>query len=167
MIGAQTELGIVSGITELVQLLMRRPRRVQFAALCYRLADGQTTPEILLLTSRGTGRWVIPKGWPMGSKPAHEVAKQEALEEAGVLGDVESAPAGMYQYEKDIADGFALPCQVQVHALRVTSTVDDFKEKGQRRLEWVLPEIAERRVHEPQLKRLIHRFAERFGRAAA
>lgn len=150
-----------------MQLLMRRPRRFQFAALCYRMAEGQKAPEILLLTSRGTGRWVIPKGWPMGARPGHEVARQEALEEAGVVGDVESAPAGVYTYEKDVADGFAVPCEVQVHALKVTATVEDFKEKGQRRLDWVSPEIAERRVREPQLKRIIHRFAERFGPAAA
>jgi len=91
-------LSILSGITESVQLLVRRPRRFQFAALCYRLGKDQKEPEILLLTSRGTGRWVIPKGWPMGSKPGHEVAKQEALEEAGVVGDVESISIGIYQY---------------------------------------------------------------------
>jgi 8-oxo-dGTP pyrophosphatase MutT (NUDIX family) len=160
-------LGIISGITDSVQLIMRRPRRFQFAALCYRLVEGQTAPEILLLTSRGTGRWVIPKGWPMGGKPGHEVARQEALEEAGVLGDVESAPAGVYKYEKDMSDGYAVPCQVQVHPLRVTSTIEDFKEKGQRRLDWVSPEVAERRVREPQLKRIIHHFAARFDRATA
>jgi 8-oxo-dGTP pyrophosphatase MutT (NUDIX family) len=160
-------LGILSGITETVQLVMRRPRRFQFAALCYRLVEGQAAPEILLLTSRGTGRWVIPKGWPMGAKPGYEVARQEALEEAGVVGDVESAPAGVYNYEKDISDGFTVPCAVQVHALKVTSIVDDFKEKGQRKLDWVPPDVAEKRVREPQLKRIIHQFAERFGPAAA
>jgi 8-oxo-dGTP pyrophosphatase MutT (NUDIX family) len=159
-------LGILSGITETVQLVMRRPRRFQFAALCYRLVDGQQVPEILLLTSRGTGRWVIPKGWPMGAKPGHEVARQEALEEAGVVGDVESTPAGTYKYEKDMSDGYAVPCAVQVHALKVTSTVEDFKEKGQRKLDWVSPAVAEKRVREPQLKRIIHQFAERFPAAA-
>jgi 8-oxo-dGTP pyrophosphatase MutT (NUDIX family) len=160
-------LGILSGITESVQLVMRRPRRSQFAALCYRLVEGQAAPEILLLTSRGTGRWVIPKGWPMGSKPGHEVARQEALEEAGVVGVIEREPAGIYKYEKDMCDGYAVPCQVQVHALKVTSTVEDFKEKGQRKLDWVSAEVAERRVREPQLKRIIHHFAERFDPAAA
>ena len=103
----------------------------------------------------------------MGAKPGYEVARQEALEEAGVVGDVESTPAGVYRYEKDISDGFAVPCAVQVHALKVTSIVDDFKEKGQRKLDWVPPDVAEKRVREPQLKRIIHQFAERFGPAAA
>lgn len=129
--------------------------------------EGRGEPEILLLTSRGTGRWVIPKGWPMGSKPGHEVAAQEALEEAGVVGEVESISMGIYQYEKAMNTEFAVPCEVHVHALRVTATVDRFKEKGQRRIEWVSPDVAERRVREPQLKRLIRRFAQRFNPAAA
>jgi len=156
-------LGIISGIADTVHLLIRRPRRLQFAALCYRLPDDGGAPEILLLTSRGTGRWIIPKGWPMGTKPGHEVARIEALEEAGVVGDVESDAVGIYQYEKDTSDGFAVPCQVQVFALKVTESLDQFKEKGQRRIEWVSPVVAERRVREPQLKRLIRQFARRPG----
>lgn len=158
-------MGILSDITESVQLMLRRPRRCQFAALCYRVAEGK--PEILLLTSRGTGRWVIPKGWPMGSKPGHEVARQEALEEAGVLGEVETAAAGCYSYEKGMDGGYSVPCDVQVHVMRVTSSVETFKEKDQRSFDWVAPAIAEQRVQEPQLKRIIHRFADRFRQSAA
>ena len=146
---------------------MRRPRRGQFAALCYRVPEGQTTPEILVLTSRDTGRWVIPKGWPMGSKPGHEVAKQEAKEEAGVVGEAEQTPLGYFLYDKCISEDFSVPCQVQVYPLRVTSALDEFKEKGKRKIEWVSPAVAESRVREPQLKRLIRRFAERFDAAAA
>jgi len=167
MIGAQAELSILSGISESVRLLFRRPRRGQFAALCYRLPQGQITPEILVLTSRDTGRWVIPKGWPMGAKPGYEVAKQEAMEEAGVLGEAERESLGTFCYKKNISDDFAVACEVQVYALRVTSALDEFKEKGKRKIEWVPPAIAESRVREPQLKRLIHRFAERFDSAAA
>jgi 8-oxo-dGTP pyrophosphatase MutT (NUDIX family) len=155
-------LNILSGIAESVQLLFRRPRRGQFAALCYRLPDGQGTPEILVLTSRDTGRWVIPKGWPMGSKPGYDVAEQEALEEAGVVGEAELEPAGSYCYEKTISEGFAVPCQVQVYPVKVTAQLAEFKEKGKRKIEWVSPTVAESRVREPQLKRLIHKFAERF-----
>jgi len=160
-------LNIFYGITESVQLLFRRPRREQFAALCYRVPEGQSAPEILVLTSRDTGRWVIPKGWPMGAKPGHEVAKQEALEEAGVIGEAEHEPVGSFCYEKTMDQGFAVPCEVQVYSLRVTSHLESFKEKGKRRIEWVSPAVAEARVREPQLKRLIHRFAERFDSAAA
>lgn len=156
-----------SGIAESVQLLFRRPRRGQFAALCYRLPEGQSTPEILVLTSRDTGRWIIPKGWPMGRKPGHEVARQEAMEEAGVIGEAEAVPVGRFNYEKNISEDFSVPCEVQVYPLRVTSALDEFKEKGKRKIEWVSPAIAESRVGEPQLKRLIHKFADRFAKVAS
>ncbi len=160
-------MSILSGIAQSVKLILRRPRRSQFAALCYRVPHGQTMPQILVLTSRDTGRWVIPKGWPMGSKPGHEVARQEAKEEAGVVGEAERTPIGFFRYNKTISEDFSVPCQVQVHALKVTSMLDEFKEKGKRKIEWVSPAVAESRVREPQLKRLIHRFAERFDAAAA
>ncbi|MBL0370552.1 NUDIX hydrolase [Rhizobium sp. KVB221] len=156
-------MNIFTGISDSVQLMFRRPRRGQFAALCYRIAEATGEPEILVLTSRDTGRWVIPKGWPMGDKPGHEVAAQEALEEAGVIGQPENQPTGTYTYQKGLGDGVAVPCQVQVYALRVTSQVENFKEKGKRRIEWVSPAVAERRVHEPELKRLIHHFSQRFS----
>jgi len=159
-------LNILSNVAESMRLIFRRPRRGQFAALCYRLPEGGDLPEILVLTSRDTGRWVIPKGWPMGSKPGYEVAKQEAFEEAGVLGEAEAEPAGYYCYDKALDAGFTVPCQVEVYALKVTSEVTDFKEKGKRKIDWVSPATAESRVREPQLKRLIHRFAERFETVA-
>lgn len=130
------------------------------------MPDGRSEPEILVLTSRDTGRWVIPKGWPMGAKAGYEVAGQEALEEAGVVGEAERAPAGSYCYDKAFEEGFSVPCTVEVYVLKVTSQLEEFKEKGKRRIEWVSPAVAETRVREPQLKRLIHRFAERFAPVA-
>lgn len=153
----------MSGLAQSVQLMFRRPRRGQFAALCYRIAEGRKSPEILVLTSRDTGRWVIPKGWPMGDKPGYEVARQEAYEEAGVVGEAERQPAGYYSYDKCLEHGVKVPCRVQVHAIKVTGMLKEFKEMGKRKIEWVSPEDAERRVQEPELKQLIHRFSERFG----
>lgn len=151
---------MLSEISSTIQLMFRRPKRTQFAALCYRRSkDGGL--EILLLTSRDTGRWVIPKGWPMGSKPAHQVAATEALEEAGMKGIIEHDPLGTFSYGKAMPEGLVLPCEVQVHALEVTGAVKDFKEKGMRKLEWVAPAEAEARVAEPGLKRLIRDFAKR------
>jgi len=59
----------------------------------------------MLLTSRETGRWVIPKGWPIkGRKPA-EVARQEAYEEAGLIDRITGKSAiGSYHYEKRLAN---------------------------------------------------------------
>ena len=64
-----------------------RPERHQVAALCWRMGQGGAV-EILLVTSRDTGRWVIPKGWPMDGKSASAAAAREAWEEAGVKGTV-------------------------------------------------------------------------------
>ena len=146
--------------------MFRRPRREQFAALCYRISPNTQKPEILLLTSRDTGRWVIPKGWPMGNKPGHEVARQEAYEEAGVVGEPEPQPFGHFCYDKGMDHGVTIPCRVQVHVVKVTSMLKDFKEKGKRKIEWVNPVLAEQRVQEPELKQLIHRFSGRFDTVA-
>lgn len=155
-------MNLLGGIARAFTSFLRRPRRGQFAALCWRLPEGSAQPEILLLTSRDTGRWVIPKGWPMGIKPGFRVAEQEALEEAGVIGEVETAPLGHYHYDKAFDEGYAVPVEVEVYALKVTGFVDEFKEKDQRRLEWVMAEVAAQRVREPELQQIIRTFARHF-----
>jgi len=141
--------------------MFRRPKRTQYAALCYRKTKKKGQLEILLLTSRDTGRWVIPKGWPMGSKASFLVAETEAAEEAGVQGIVEHDPLGSFNYAKTMDAGMALPCEVQVHAMEVTGSFKDYKEKGMRKLEWVSPQEAASRVAEPELKKIILDFAKR------
>lgn len=154
-------MNVLSEISSTFQLMFRRPKRTQFAALCYRRTKKEGRLEILLLTSRDTGRWVIPKGWPMGSKAAHIVAETEAREEAGVKGIVEHEPLGCFGYAKTMDEGMVLPCEVQVHALEVTGSAKDFKEKGERKLDWVSPQVAAERVAEPGLKKIILAFAQR------
>lgn len=144
-----------------VKLMVRRPPRQQYGALCYRIENGE--PQVLLLTSRDTGRWVIPKGWPMAGRPSHEVAAQEAYEEAGARGETEIEPAGSFLYTKVLDNGLKIPCRVQVHALKVTQMLEDFPEKGSRRLEWVSFAEAAARVHEPGLKGLLTAFPARLA----
>ncbi|MEZ2129450.1 MULTISPECIES: NUDIX hydrolase [unclassified Sinorhizobium] len=141
-----------------VQLMFRRPPRQQYAALCYRVKKKTSEIELLLMTSRDTGRWVIPKGWPMSGKLAHEVAAREAFEEAGVRGVAEAELLGSYSYRKMLRDGLSVPCKVQVYPLEVLEMVKHFKEKGERTLEWVSCEEAAKRVNEPELKELILTF---------
>jgi 8-oxo-dGTP pyrophosphatase MutT (NUDIX family) len=76
---------------------------MQYAALPFRVgADGR--PQVLLLTSRETKRWVIPKGWPMHGKKPREVAAQEAFEEAGLVGTlIGKRPVGSFHYAKELA----------------------------------------------------------------
>ena len=155
------DVNLLHRIASDVHLMFRRPIRVQYAALCYRLRRKRGMVEILLITSRDTGRWVIPKGWPMTGRTAHEAAAREAWEEAGVKGRAGTEPIGHYMYRKGIAEGMKIDCKVQVYALEVDDLAKNFPEKGERRLEWVSPAEAEARVAEPGLKKLIRAFARR------
>jgi 8-oxo-dGTP pyrophosphatase MutT (NUDIX family) len=144
-----------------MQLMFRRPPRQQYAALCYRLKKKTGDVEMLLMTSRDTGRWVIPKGWPMAGKLSHEVAAQEAFEEAGVRGTIEAEPLGYFTYDKALKDGVKVVCKVQVYPLAVSELAKRFKEKGERKLEWVSCNEAVKRVREPELRDLILVFQSR------
>ncbi|MCI5073775.1 NUDIX hydrolase [Oricola sp.] len=137
--------------------LMARPPRVQYGALPWRIADG--TLEVLLLTSRGTGRWVIPKGWPHHSMSAAQSAAQEAFEEAGIKGRVTRDAIGTYRYDKLRDGGAAVECVVYVHALHVTRQLDDWPEKGQRDMQWFARATAAEHVQEPELRDLIVSYA--------
>ncbi|MCX8996273.1 NUDIX hydrolase [Rhizobiaceae bacterium BDR2-2] len=144
-----------------VRLMVQRPPRQQYGAICYRA--GEAGPQVLLLTSRDTGRWVIPKGWPMPGKPSHAVAAQEAYEEAGVRGEADPVPAGSFLYTKVLDNGLRIPCRVQVHALKVDHMVDDFPERDERRLEWFSFEEAAGRVRESGLRSILRDFPARLS----
>lgn len=140
----------------IVKPYFRRPRRVQFAALCTRRTGSQT--EVMLITSRDTGRWIIPKGWPIDGLTGPETARQEAWEEAGVRGaDVEVDPVGQYTYGKILKNGSIDPVLTTVFHLHVTELADDFPEAGQRIRDWVSPHEAAERVHEPELQELLRK----------
>jgi 8-oxo-dGTP pyrophosphatase MutT (NUDIX family) len=128
--------------------------RTQFAALPFRIGTtGQ--PEIMLLTSRDTGRWVIPKGWPIKGLKAREVAEREAYEEAGLVGSISSKrPVGIYHYEKQLGEG-GLLCEVRVFLFRVEQQLDDWPEKGQRETRWLDPAEAAALVDEGGLAEIV------------
>ncbi|MGY5801090.1 NUDIX hydrolase [Rhizobium hainanense] len=127
----------------------------QYAAICYRRMPECDDAEMLVVTSRESGRWVVPKGWPIKGKKPHEVAAIEAYEEAGVRGKVRKKPFGYFTYLKQLADGNRVPCIVELHLLEVDQTFQDFPERGQRRVEWVSFIEAANRVREPELKGLL------------
>lgn len=143
--------------------MLRRPPRQQYGALCYRRKKKTGEVEVLLLTSRDTGRWVIPKGWPMQGKKAHAVAAREAYEEAGVRGHALKQPFGYFHYEKKLRNGVTVTCLVQVHLLEVEELLRDFPERESRTLEWVSPEVAGERVNEPELKALFLAFSRKMA----
>jgi 8-oxo-dGTP pyrophosphatase MutT (NUDIX family) len=128
----------------------------QYAALCYRRQPSGDDIEVLLITSRDSGRWVIPKGWPMDRKLAHQVAEQEAWEEAGIKGKAKKKPFGYYTYLKSLDSGERVPSLVQVHLLNVTGVYAEFPEKGQRSIAWHPPYEAAALVREPELKSLLN-----------
>ena len=78
--------------------MLPRKSRQQVAAICYR--TNEAGKEVLLITSRDTGRWIVPKGWPINHKTPSESAAQEAWEEAGVVGRADSRPLGLFSYTK-------------------------------------------------------------------
>ncbi|MDR6820874.1 8-oxo-dGTP pyrophosphatase MutT (NUDIX family) [Neorhizobium sp. 2083] len=132
--------------------------RQQFDALCIRRQPATDAIEILVITSRDSGRWVIPKGWPMKGRKPHAAAAIEAWEEAGVRGDVRKKPVGRYTYLKELDNGDVAPCIVDVFEIAVTEIRENFKEHGQRQRHWVSPDEAARRVREVELKSILVAF---------
>ena len=135
-----------------------REPRTQYAALPWRKRDDGAT-EMLLITSRETRRWVIPKGWPMRGLKPHRAAEREAYEEAGLKGHIGKVAVGTYAYEKRLANGLAVPCEVSVFPLQVTSQRKRWPEMSQRDGRWFSPEEAADMVQEEDLQRLLRAFA--------
>lgn len=133
--------------------------RTQFAALCYRIRKDK--PEILLITSRGSGRWIIPKGWPMAGKTPGACALLEAWEEAGVQGKASDQCIGMFSYTKLTDPGEPLPCIGLVFPVKVKSLAKSFPEAGQRKRLWLRPKKAAARISEPELANLLRNFKPR------
>jgi 8-oxo-dGTP pyrophosphatase MutT (NUDIX family) len=135
------------------------PAHVQAAALPWRRAGGGV--EVLLVTSRGTGRWVLPKGWPEGSEHLSEAARREALEEAGVRGAVSPVEAGRYFYGKHLPSGMQKRCEVHVFPLEVAAVEEDWPEKGARERHWFPTTEAAQLVGEPDLAEMIAGFLQK------
>jgi uncharacterized protein len=130
----------------------------QYGVLPYRL-DEQKGLQILLVTSRDTGRWVIPRGNPMPRVQGHETARREAYEEAGIEGPLSEAPIGRFTYQKRRRSGDATIAEVTVYGLRVVRQHFDWPERNQRTVRWFEPRQAALAVDEPELKALVAAFS--------
>lgn len=126
--------------------------KAQVAALPVR--SGPAGCEVLLITSRETQRWIVPKGWPMKGRKDHESAAREALEEAGIKGKIHKHPIGAYTYQKRLVDRVE-PCRVMVYRLDVEKQRQTWPEREQRRRRWFKLEEAASRVSEPGLASMI------------
>lgn len=125
----------------------------QVGALPFRLRGGN--PEVLLITSRETARWVIPKGWRGKRRRPHAEAAREAFEEAGIVGCIARKPLGSYRYEKRLSDRASALCKVRVYPMRVEQLLADWPERSERRRCWMHPAEAAECVAEAGLKRLL------------
>lgn len=138
---------------------MRTPILEQVAALPYRLND-EGHVEVLLVTSRGSKRWLVPKGNREAGHAPHETAAREAFEEAGVIGEISDAPIGSFPWTKSGARGAERRIMVTVFALKVASRERTWPEKGQRRAVWFRARMTTEAALEPELQRLIEAFEE-------
>lgn len=137
--------------------MLRIPRFRQVAALPFQ--DAASQRRVLLITSLGTRRWIIPKGNIEPGLTAPESAEFEAFEEAGVVGRLAAASLGSYTYDK-IDDDEEILHHVKVYPLEVQQTLDTFPDSEKRERQWMAPEEAIEAVDEAGLKELIAKFAE-------
>ncbi len=131
--------------------------RIQYAALPFQRAEDGV--QILLITSRETRRWVLPKGWPMPGRTPAGAAQREAFEEAGLRGEMAKSAFGAYAYYKRLKTGVFVPVRVEVFPMRVREERKTWPEKKQRERRWFAPDAAAAAVAEPELRALILAFA--------
>jgi len=129
--------------------------------LAYRRVGGKPGApiEIMLVTSRQTRRWIIPKGNVDHGMAPHAAAAQEAEEEAGVLGDISHDPIGSFIYEKRIVGGLCITAKVMVFPLAVREVKDEWKESNWRRRQWFAIDDVANVIQEPGLCEIIGDFA--------
>jgi 8-oxo-dGTP pyrophosphatase MutT (NUDIX family) len=139
--------------------------REQYGAILIRRNDDGTV-GVLLITSRETHRWVIPKGWPMRKRKPSEVAVIEAYEEAGVRGHIIGRRRlGHYHYRKMLPSGAEANLKVLVYPMAVDEQLDDWPERPERRTRWFSPPEAAALVAESGLARMIKRVPRVLARA--
>lgn len=132
---------------------MSKASHFQCAALPYRRLGKAV--EVMLITSRDTGRWVIPKGWVSEGLKERESAAREAREEGGLIGRMGDQPIGRYRYVKRLPDGSSLRCSVDVFVLEVERQLTSWPERKERRTRWFMLQAAARAVDEPELAAMI------------
>lgn len=146
--------------TKQLPLAVKSPQkgdmRTQFAALCWRIRDEK--PQVLLITTRGSKNWIIPKGWPEHRMTPGNAALREAWEEAGVIGQASELCLGLFSYQKRMADKRFVPCVALVYPVKVTRLARDFPESGQRKRRWYSPKKAASLVDPPELKQILKTF---------
>lgn len=135
---------------------------LQTGALPWRLDKG-SKPEVLLVTGRRSGRWMIPKGWPMMGKSLADAAAREAFEEAGIRGAIDPQPLGSFRHVKRNFFG-SVEVEILVHPLAVERELPDWPERGQRDRQWFPLKQAAAQVESEELRTLIATLGKRLKR---
>jgi len=133
--------------------------RRQVGALPYKVVDDSGV-QVMLVTSRETKRWIIPKGWPMKDRKPHMAAKREAFEEAGVRGQIGKRPIGTFNYDKRLKSQATVSCKVEVFPLKVRKQAEVWPERGEREGRWFSPDEAAKIVKEAELREIIRKLPE-------
>lgn len=123
--------------------------------------DSKGRLRVLMVTSRETRRWVMPKGWLMDGKKPWRAAEIEALEEAGAVGYIATTPVGSYHYEKRLGRGKRVVCRVEVYPMVVGKLKRRWKERKQRTRHWFSPVKAAKLVEEKELSALLNRLGKK------
>jgi 8-oxo-dGTP pyrophosphatase MutT (NUDIX family) len=113
----------------------KKSKNGQCAVLPFAVRDGEI--RILLITSRETKRWIIPKGWMEKDTKPRDMAAKEAFEEAGIVGKIGKKPIWTYSYRKKLDRGDDVLCEVDVYAMEVERELDDWPERGERVRRWM------------------------------
>jgi len=134
----------------------KRGVRTQFGALCWRRRAGEV--QVLLVTSRRSKRWIVPKGWPVDGATPAETASTEAWEESGVEGTVKPECLGIFSYYKGLGDDGEVPCVVAVFPIKVKNLKKNYPEARERSRRWFALEKAAKIVDEPELAAILSSF---------
>ena len=126
----------------------------QLACICYKKKNNKV--KIILITSRGQRRWLIPKGWLIKGKTPIETVITEVWEEAGITGNVTKKSVGIIKYKKYVPNAEALEISAEVYLMKVNKLYKSYPERLERKRKWFTIKEAIKKVDEPQLSKLLH-----------
>jgi 8-oxo-dGTP pyrophosphatase MutT (NUDIX family) len=129
---------------------------LQAGALCWR--EGEAGIEILLVTSRRSGKWGVPKGWSLRGRPLHRTAAREAWEEAGVIGQTNNRLLGLVDAPKSYRLIGEVAWKLALYPLAVEQLADDWSERGLRERRWFSREEAAKLVRPRAIAPLLRSF---------
>lgn len=141
-----------------------RPRALQTGVICLR--EGPQGFEVLLVRTLDTGRWIIPKGWPMDGKTLGEAAEIEAWEEAGATGRMIPEEFARIPSNKRRNDGLEVPTDLAIFVMTATELTDDYPEAGKRERKMWPIDLAVRRADVEALGEVIGQLRDRLSGAS-